>query len=175
VPRPLSIVEPDEGSEGQLTNAVPAVAADTGPSTLTRIVIPSIEVDKKVVEVGWTVERQPDGQAVATWDVDKYRVGHHRGTKNPGGGGNIVLAGHSGGEPHDYTVSEHILLDEVGQPLEKCLVNARYIGPSDEELVTMVACWPLTGPDKFKQRIVIRAKPAGAVSQGDSTALELSS
>ncbi|HSH78255.1 MAG TPA: sortase [Herpetosiphonaceae bacterium] len=190
VPGRLSQIEPDGGSEGQLTNAVPAVAADTGSSTLTRIVIPAIEVDKKVVEVGWTVEQQPDGQAVAIWDVDKYRVGHHRGTRNPGGGGNIVLAGHSGGkaypfndiyylkpgallqlysngEPHDYTVSEHILLDEVGQPLEKRLENARYIGPADEELVTMVACWPLTGPDKFKQRIVIRAKPAGTASRGD--------
>jgi sortase (surface protein transpeptidase) len=127
---------------------------------------------------------------VAVWDVDKYRVGHHRGASNPGGGGNIVLAGHSGGkaypfndiyylkpgdliqlysdgQPYDYTVSEHILLDEVGQPLEQRLENARYIGPADEELVTMVACWPLTGPDKFKQRIVIRAKPAGVVSGDD--------
>ena len=190
MPRRLSMVEPDGGSEGQLTNVVPAVAAETGPSTVTRIVIPAIEVDKKVVEVGWTVERQPDGQAVAIWDVDKYRVGHHRGTANPGGGGNIVLAGHSGGkaypfndiyylkpgyliqlysngDPHDYIVSEHILLDEDGQPLEKRVENARYIGPADEELVTMVACWPLTGPDKFKQRIVIRAKPAGAVPRGE--------
>ncbi len=188
--RRLSMIEPDGGSEGQLTNVVPAVAADTGPSTVTRIVIPAIEVDKKVVEVGWTVERQPDGQAVAIWDVDKYRVGHHRGSSNPGVGGNIVLAGHSGGkaypfndiyylkpgdliqlysngEPHDYIVSEHILLDEVGQPLEKRVENARYIGPADEELVTMVACWPLTGPDKFKQRIVIRAQPAGTASGGD--------
>ncbi len=73
---------------------------------------------------------------------------------------------YSNGEPHDYTVSEHILLDEVGQPLEKRMENARYIGPTDEELVTMVACWPLTGPDKFKQRIVIRAKPAGAAIGG---------
>ena len=184
-PRRLSQIEPDGGSEGQLTNVVPAVAAVNDRSTLTRIVIPAIAVDKKVVEVGWTVERQPDGQEVAIWDVDKYRVGHHRGTQNPGGGGNIVLAGHSGGkaypfndifylkpgdliqlysngEPHDYTVSEHILLDEVGQPLEKRIENARYIGPTAEEMVTMVACWPLTGPDKFKQRIVIRAKPAAS-------------
>ena len=190
MPRRLRVVEPDGGSEGQLTNVVPAVAADAGPSTVTRIVIPTIAVDKKVVEVGWTVEQQPDGQVVAVWDVDKYRVGHHRGASNPGGGGNIVLAGHSGGkaypfndiyylkpgdliqlysdgQPYDYTVSEHILLDEVGQPLEQRLENARYIGPADEELVTLVACWPLTGPDKFKQRIVIRAKPAGVVSGDD--------
>ncbi len=74
---------------------------------------------------------------------------------------------YSNGKPHDYTVSDHILLDEVGQPLEQRLENARYIGPADEELVTMVACWPLTGRDKFKQRIVIRAKPAGTASAVD--------
>lgn len=174
----------NNGSSGVLTNAVPSASAYGGPSTITRMVIPAIGVDKKVVEVGWTVEQQGDGQQVAVWDVDKYRVGHHQGTSNPGGGGNVVLAGHSGGraypfndifylkqgdrvelysngELYEYIVSEHILVDEVGQPLEKRLENARYIEPTDEELVTMVACWPLTGPDKFKQRIIIRAKPVG--------------
>lgn len=172
----------NNGSAGALTNAVPSTSAYGGPSTLTRMVIPAIGVDKKVVEVGWTVQQQDDGQEVAVWEVDKYRVGHHQGTSNPGGGGNIVLAGHSGGRAYpfndifylkqgdrielyssgqlyEYTVSEHILVDEVGQPLEKRLENARYIEPTDEEIVTMVACWPLTGPDKFKQRIIIRAKP----------------
>lgn len=143
-----------------------------------------------MVEVGWTVERQADGQEVANWDVDKYRVGHHKGTSNPGGGGNIVLAGHSGGRAYpfndifylkpgdliqlysngqiyDYAVSDHILLDEVGQPLAKRLENARYIGSTNEEVITMVACWPLSGPDKFKQRIVIRAKPVVAPSDND--------
>jgi sortase A len=137
-----------------------------------------------VVEVGWTVQHQ-DGQEVAVWDVDKYRVGHHKGTSNPGAGGNIVLSGHSGGpaypfndiywlqpgdliqlysngQVYDYNVSDHILVDEVGQPLEKRLENARYIEPTDEEMITMVACWPLTGPNKFSQRIIIRAKPASA-------------
>ncbi len=156
-------------------------------STITRIAIPGIKVDRKVVEVGWTVQQQ-DGKDVAIWDVDKYRVGHHTGSSNPGGGGNIVLSGHSGGTAYpfndlyylkpgdlvqlysgnqldDYVVSDHILLDEVGQPLEKRLENARYIEPTDEEVVTMVACWPLTGPDKFKQRIIIRAKPAGGTTE----------
>lgn len=173
----------NRGTGTELTNVVPQKTADNGPSTVTRIVVPAIELDKKVVEVGW-IEQVQDGQTVAVWDVDKYRVGHHKGTSNPGGGSNIVLAGHSGGraypfndifylkqgdlvqlysngQPYDYTVSDHILLDEVGQPLEKRLENARYIEPTDEEVVTMVACWPLMGPDKFKQRIVIRAKPVG--------------
>lgn len=175
----------NNGSAGALTNVVPSTSAYSGPSRITRMVIPAIGVDKKVVEVGWAIEQQDDGQQVAVWDVDKYRVGHHQGTSNPGGGGNVVLAGHSGGraypfndifylkqgdrvelysngELYEYTVSDHILVDEVGQPLEKRLENARYIEPTDEEIVTMVACWPLTGPDKFKQRIIIRARPVGA-------------
>ena len=183
-PSRLNIPVLNRGSEGELTNAVPQTTDDFGPSTLTRIVAPAIALDKKVIEVGWTVQ-QIDGQEVAIWDVDKYRVGHHQGTANPGDGGNIVLAGHSGGKAYpfndifylkpgdvidlyasnqvyEYRVSAHILVDEVGQPLEKRLENARFIEPTDEEVVTMVACWPLTGPNKFNQRIIIQAKPANA-------------
>lgn len=181
----------NNGSAGALTNAVPRVSDQNGPSTITRIVVPAINLDKKVIEVGWTVQ-QTGGQDVAVWDVDKYRVGHHQGTSNPGDGGNIVLAGHSGGKAYpfndifylkpgdlielysqgqvyDYNVSDHILVDEVGQPLEKRLENARYIEPTDEEMITMVACWPLTGPNKFNQRIIIRARPVGALLTADET------
>ena len=182
----------NDGSAGALTNAVPSTTATNGPSTITRIVVPAIALDKKVIQVGWTVEQQADGQQVAIWDVDKYRVGHHQGTSNPGGGGNIVLAGHSGGRAYpfndifylkqgdlielysdqqlyQYTVTDHIVVDEVGQPLAKRLENAHYIEPTDEEMVTMVACWPLSGPDKFKQRIIIRARPVGAQLNTDQT------
>jgi sortase A len=167
------------------------LTSDQRGSTITRIVIPAIKVDRKVLEVRWTLQQQDD-QAVAVWEVDPYRVGHHQGSSSPGGGGNIVLSGHSGGWQYpfndiywlqvgdliqlfsdglvyDYRVSDHILVDEVGQPLEQRLQNARYIEPTDEEVVTMVACWPLTGPDKFSQRIIIRAEPAGTpypASQG---------
>lgn len=190
-PTRFSIPILNQGSENQLTNAVPKRQNNHGPSTITRMVVPAINIDKKVVEVGWTIQ-QTNGQEVAVWDVEKYRVGHHRGSSNPGGGGNIVLAGHSGGrsypfndifalkqgdlielysndQVYNYLVSDRIIVDEVGQPLEKRLENARYIEPTDEEIVTMVACWPLTGPDKFKQRIIVRAKPAGATLNVDET------
>jgi LPXTG-site transpeptidase (sortase) family protein len=182
----------------QLSNAVPTKPHEAGPSTITRIVVPAIKLDKKVIEVGWTAQKQPDGQEVAVWDVDKYRVGHHQGSSNPGDGGNVVLAGHSGGyaypfndiyylkpgdlielysngQVYQYTVTDHILVDEVGQPLEKRLENARYIEPTDEEVVTMVACWPLTGPNKFAQRIIIRSKPLGGPPSGDQANQESSS
>lgn len=162
-------------------------------STITRIVVPVIKLDKQVVPVHWTTQQQ-DGQDVAVFDVDLYRVGHHQGTSNPGDGSNIVLAGHSGGRAYpfndiyylkpgdlieltsngqlyDYVVSDHIVVDEVGQPMMKRRENAQYILPTDEEIITMVACWPLTGKDKFKQRVIIRATPL----QVPETMLDLSS
>jgi LPXTG-site transpeptidase (sortase) family protein len=168
---------------GDAAAGPPADAATSGaaPSTITRLVIPAIGVDRQVVEVGWTTQQIAD-QAVAVWEVDRYRVGHHQGSSNPGGGSNIVLAGHSGGnaypfnelfylKPGDrievssagqlyqYAVTEQHLVDEVGQPLDTRLENARFIQPTDEEVITMVACWPLTGKNKFTQRVIVRARP----------------
>jgi sortase A len=183
VPQPRADRLIESEPEDVLSSVVPAAETRGEASTITRIVIPAIKVDKKVVEVGWSVQQDTDGQSVAVWDVEKYRVGHHRGSSNPGGGSNVVLAGHSGGwvypfndlyylkpgdgvqlysagHVYDYVVAEHILVDEVGQPPAKRRENARFIEPTAEEVVTMVACWPLSGPDKFSQRIIIRAKPA---------------
>jgi sortase A len=75
---------------------VPDAARLAHQSMVTRLVIPSINVDSKVVEVGWEVVEQ-NGQQVAIWQVAKYAVGQHKGSANPGEGNNIVLAGHVGG------------------------------------------------------------------------------
>lgn len=171
------------GGGRELNSLVPAANGDYGPSTVSRILIPRIAVDRKVIEVGWKIE-DLNGQQVAIWDVAKYAVGHHEGTANPGQSGNIVLAGHSGGraypfndiyylKPRDeivlwssgrqyqYTVTENLLLDETspGVTVEQRRANARYIEPTNEEMVTLVTCWPLTGPNKFNQRVVVRARP----------------
>jgi sortase A len=157
------------------------------PSTITRIVIPSIKVDSKVIEVGWTVQEQ-NGQQVAVWDVAKYAVGHHQGSANPGAGGNIVLAGHVGGygrvfrdlfyvRPGEqitlysagkqfvYEVKERLLVTEEGVSAEQRAENARYIGAYSEELVTLVTCWPASGPDKFTQRVIVQARPLQATEE----------
>lgn len=156
------------------TSAAPA-------TTVNRLVIPSIDVDSKVVEVGWRIE-DIAGQETAIWDVAEFAVGQHRGSANPGQGGNIVLAGHVGGygkvfrdlyyvNPGDqiivysqgqqylYLVEERILVTEEGVSAEQRAANARYIAPTDHEVVTMVTCWPISGPDRFSQRIIVRAVP----------------
>jgi LPXTG-site transpeptidase (sortase) family protein len=192
-PRPVALPRPAEpapfvapilnarADAGQLTGAVPDAAQAAHQSTVSRVVIPSIGVDSKVVEVGWEIQEQ-DGQEVAVWQVAEYAVGQHRGSANPGEGGNIVLAGHVGGygkvfkdlfyiRPGDqitlysngqqylYTVKERLILQEEGVPPEQRAANAQYIAPTDHEVVTLVTCWPPKGRDKFTQRIVVRAVP----------------
>jgi LPXTG-site transpeptidase (sortase) family protein len=117
--------------------------------------------------------------------VAEYAVGQHRGSSNPGEGGNVVLAGHVGGygkvfkdlfyvNPGDqitlysdgqqylYTVQERLVLTEEGVSPEQRDANAQYIAPTDHEVVTLVTCWPPKGPTKFTQRVVVRAVPFAA-------------
>lgn len=165
---------------GQVVGAVPNLNP-VHQSAITRVAIPSINVDSKVVEVGWEVQQQ-NGQDVALWQVAEYAVGQHRGSANPGEGTNIVLAGHVGGygkvfkdlyyvKPGDqitlysagqqylYTVDERLLVTEEGVSAEQHAANAELIAPTDYEVVTLVTCWPAKGPDKFTQRVIVRARP----------------
>ena len=172
-------------SNGQIVSAVPSNQA-SHESSVTRVVIPSISVDSKVVEVGWDVVEQSN-QQVAVWQVAEYAVGQHRGSSNPGEGNNIVLAGHVGGygkvfkdlfyvKPGDqitlysagqqylYTVQERLLVTEEGVSDEQHAVNAQLIAPTNHEVVTLVTCWPAKGANKFTQRVVVRATPFGATA-----------
>lgn len=182
---PLPFVAPRlNTAEGQLISDVPDIVRSAVPSQISRIIIPSIGVDSKVVEVGWEVQEQ-NGQQVAVWQVAEYAVGHHRGSANPGEGSNIVLAGHvggygkvfkdlinvregdqiilfAGGEQRLYVVRDQVLVHEEGVSPEQQAMNALYIAPTSEETVTLVTCWPDRGPDKFKYRIIVRATPYGA-------------
>lgn len=172
------------GDGRELSAVAPSSVADFGQSMITRILIPRINLDRKVIPVGMTFEEQ-NGQRVAVWEVAKYAVGHHKGTANPLQPGNIVMAGHSGGKAYpfndifylgegdsivlesngaqyEYKVTQRLVLDEVGMPMSHRRENARWIEPTEEEMVTLVTCWPLTGPNKFSQRVVVRAAPLHA-------------
>ncbi|MBA3471440.1 MAG: sortase [Herpetosiphonaceae bacterium] len=188
LPLPVPVVENVAASAPQAflaPNLNPDAAASspgTAPaparqSSVSRLMIPRIDVDSKVIEVGWTVENE-----VAVWQVAKYAVGQHQGSANPGEGGNIVMAGHVGGSapvfqrlielvPGDqlvvysagqqylYVVRDTQRLQEVGVSDEQRLANASYMDPTDEEVVTLITCWPATGPNAFDQRIVVQAVP----------------
>ncbi len=180
------------GDSGLLISEPPEPSRAEWVATVERLVIPKIKVDSKVIEVGWeTVEE--NGQLISVWQVAEFAVGQHRGSANPGEGDNIVLAGHVGGygrvfkdlfylqpgdevivysrgQPYRYIVHERIIVDEEGVPAEQRLANARYIAPTGYEVVTMITCWPPSGPDKFKQRVIVRALPAASVDNSDERA-----
>jgi LPXTG-site transpeptidase (sortase) family protein len=179
----LTFSVPVLNTEGRVSGSVPAAEPPAAASTMSRVVIPAIGVDAKTIEVGWEVQQQ-NGQQVAVWQVAEYAVGHHKGSANPGEGSNIVLAGHVGGygkvfldlfyaapgdevllysqgQQYRYIVQERLLVDEEGAAPEQRAANARYIEPTGHEVLTLVTCWPPTGAERFRQRVIVRALPAG--------------
>lgn len=182
-PAPFIVPLLNQVGDGRVVGDVPS-ASNAAQSTIERLVIPSIEVDSKVVEVGWEVA-EVNGEEFAVWQVAEYAVGQHRGSGNPGDGENIVLAGHVGGygkvfkdliavKPGDpitiysegqqymYTVTEQVVVKEEGVSPEQQAANALYISPTHREVVTLITCWPPRGPDKYQYRVIVRAAPFGA-------------
>lgn len=144
----------------------------------THLTIPSIGVDSDIVEVGVSPV-EIDGQELLTWDVAPYAVGHNFSSASPGEGENIVLSGHddwqgevfknlykikqgaevdvtAGDRVVKYRVDDILLLPEVGETLEKRLENAKFIGTTGDERVTLVTCWPYGVDD---HRVVVIAHP----------------
>src|SRR5205807_1150760 len=66
-----------------------AVAIPTGHAPITRLVIPSIDLDTAVVPAALV---EHDG--VATWDVPKFVAGHAEGSAGAGEPGNALVIGH---------------------------------------------------------------------------------
>src|SRR5512143_201087 len=156
--------------------AFPA-AAGTLPD---RIIIPAIDVDSTIVEVGTQVTEQ-DGQLVSEWQVADFAVGFHNTSALPGAPGNTVMTGHNningevfrnlsdlkggdeifvlaGGQPYRYVGAQKLLVKEKGVPIEQRLQNAVWIGPTADVRLTLVSCWPYTSNT---YRVIIVAKPAG--------------
>lgn len=144
----------------------------------THLTIPAIKVDSKIIEVGISPV-EIDGQHAYIWDVAPYAVGHNFSSANPGEGENVVLTGHDdwqgevfknlyklkkgdevdvqAGDRHvKYHVDEILLLPEVGQPLAKRIENAKFIGTTGDERLTLVTCWPYGVDD---HRLIVIARP----------------
>lgn len=157
----------------------PTPTVDPSSIVPNRLVIPAIDLDTSVIEVGWETQ-EVDGQVVSDWIVpDSFAAGWHRTSAPPGQVGNTVLNGHHNinGEvfrdlvnlepgdqialytPQDvyyYSVVERHILPEKGQSMEVRLENAQWIQPSEDERLTLVTCWPYTNNT---HRLVIVAQP----------------
>ena len=143
-----------------------------------RIVIPSINLDAPVVQIGWHIEEQ-GGLIVSVWDVPDNAAGWHETSAYPGQTGNVVLNGHhnirgevfrylidlepgariqlhADGKVYYYNVAEKQILKEKGQPAEVRYQNAQWIAPTQDERLTLVTCWPYTSNS---HRLIIVASP----------------
>ncbi len=114
-----------------------------GPEQPTRIVIPAINVDARVVE--------GDG-----WEQLKKGVGHHIGSANPGERGNCVLSAHNDvyGEIfrdlHKLELEDEIIVYAGSQPYRYKVVAKRIIEPTQVEvmdptpdpILTLITCYP---------------------------------
>lgn len=181
---PLPVVEDEPNSltgDAQLDNETAEVSALTSTGSglpLTRIVAESIDLDSSVVEVGWEQVVQ-NGVAANVWTVADYAAGWHRNSTLPGQGGNIVLSAHHNikGEVfrytvdlepgdtvtlydetqrYDYVVEDKFIVKDKGEPEAVRRENAKWIGPFNEERLTLVTCWPY---NNNTHRLIVIAKP----------------
>lgn len=159
---------------------VPTAASQaTWPGAAARVIIPALNVDAPVVEVGWRVIWIGD-EARGEWETVANAAGHHRGSAEPGQRGNCVLSAHSsdaggavfrglerlvvgdvvrvvtfGEREYTYQVSAVLTLDEVGATQSEKRDHARWLDPTDAAVLTLVTCWP---PWSYTHRIVVRAE-----------------
>ena len=56
-----------------------------------------------------------------------------------------------------YAVEQKLLVKEAGASLEQRIQNAQWIGPTADDRLTLVSCWPYTSNT---HRVIVVAKPA---------------
>jgi sortase A len=176
---PTSAPAPDQTSVGATPPAGQAqpTATPVGGESLpepplqsepNRLVIPAIDLDTSIVDVGWEVVERGE-QRTTEWQTADNAAGRHVNSARPGEQGNVVLSGHHNtkgevfrrisqqelavgdmiylydaqGRRFSYQVTEVTdPLVEVGASEAQRLANASYIQPTSDARVTLVTCWP---------------------------------
>jgi len=161
-PSPMAPSPTSQPPTSTPTQQPPATAVAAAP---TRLIIPAIDLDVPVIEMGWSVIEK-DGQQVSDWDVPEWRaVGWLKTSALIGAIGNTVLEGHqdiagrvfenlenltegdtiivqTDSLTRTYVIALRTIVPEKDQPLEVRRENARWIGPSNDERLTLITCWP---------------------------------
>jgi sortase A len=168
-----------ESATTDVNEAPAAVPTPAESSPITRIVAESIGLDTQVIAVGWESIIREDGTPVNVWTVADYAAGWHKNSALPGQGGNIVLSGHhnikgevfrytielnagdivtlyEGDQIFKYVVVDKFIVKDKGEPEAIRRENAKWIGPFNEERLTLVTCWPYTNNT---HRAIVIAKP----------------
>lgn len=156
----------------------------TGPppatSPPTRIVAESINLDADVIEVGWEQVIQ-NGKPANVWTVADFAAGWHKNSALPGQQGNVVFSGHHnikgevfrylvdlepgtvitlyvGDQPYQYAVTDKFIVKDKGEPEAVRRENAKWIGPFNDQRLTLVTCWPY---NNNTHRLIVIGHPVG--------------
>lgn len=87
-----------------------------------RIVIPTIGLDSKVIQLGTRLDRS--GQIA--WETAPFAVGQHKGMAGPGQNGNMILSGHIS-SPHEGAVFHSLPELQVGQGVIVATEERQYL------------------------------------------------
>ena len=148
-----------------------------------RLIIPAIDLDTPVVELGWSATSDPGGRVFNQWDVAEYSAGWHKNSAQMGIGGNVVMSGHnnilgsvfreldqldqgdtaevwSGNVSHLYEIESVIIVPDAYATAEQRRQNAQWISEFGDDRLTLVSCWPRD--DNTHRIIVVAHRRAGA-------------
>ncbi len=90
--------------------SVPSRLPTVQPLPARRLVIPTIGLDSKVIQLGTKLDRR--GQMA--WETAPFAVGQHKGLAGPGQNGNMVLSGHIS-SPNEGAIFHHLPDLKVGE------------------------------------------------------------
>lgn len=178
LPKPTPMAQVVSQPAPPLKAALPTHPAQRGPLP-DRLQIPNIRVDTPVVALGWSTTQNDNGRIFSEWEVADNAAGWHKNSALLGEQGNLVMSGHnnikgavfrnldqlkrgdkaiiwSGKQHFDYQVSDVMIVPEKYASIQQRLANAKWIGPFDDQRLTLVSCWPR---DDNTHRIIVIAYP----------------
>lgn len=160
------VVGPATSAEEAMSRVIPAslsagVPVQAGPRKPppVRIVIPSIELDSKVVPVG--TRRDAAGNLV--WETAAFAVGYHRGTASPGEPGKIVLSGHIS-SPREGNVFHRLPELQIGAAVILYTVETAYLYRVVSREVVLPTEVRVLEPTGREQVVLITCVPDGIYS-----------
>ena len=132
-----------------------------------RVVIPTIGLDSKVIQLGTTLDRR--GQIA--WETAPFAVGQHKGLAGPGQNGKMVLSGHIS-SPNEGAIFHHLPELKPGEGVIVSTDERQYLyrvidvqtvtpdqvsvlDPTPDPTLTLITCVP----DKiYSHRLVVTAR-----------------
>ncbi|MDQ3809085.1 MAG: sortase [Chloroflexota bacterium] len=146
---------------------VPARASTVQALPARRVIIPSIGVDSKVIQLGTRIDRR--GQIA--WETAPFSVGQHKGLAGPGQAGNMVLSGHVS-SPNEGAVFQRLPELKVGHGVIVATEERQYLyrvvdirtvtpdqvsvmDPTADATATLLTCVP---DGVYSHRLVVTAR-----------------